>query len=861
MPGKEKTMRIRHFAVSALNAALFLTAFLPVSYAATPDGFVVYSKGNGNARTLYMRKMTQSNDQSDGLQDEQLICEKGKHGDIQSQISFDGKMLAFSRSTGASGEYGEDDYHDFADFDVYIVQLDGGLPATPKKVGRGYWPSWSDDSHNATKTLYYSTHPEGAIRAVTVSSSGGISDNRLIYNVRASSIAEGDDHYDKEEWEGFLMAGPTGEWAAFRYDGTVFTGHWAGEFAGQRLGGVGGCMPSVTADGKWIINARYGGLQTSDGNKIEGGVGGDGAGPYHFGSSADMEWFVSRITCGATKQNIGCETWLYKLTATSTSFSTEKQVKITDDGSWPDVHAGPLSNDVSIKDFRADPANIAQGGSATLQWSVYNATSLTINGEAVTGESKTVSPAQTTEYTLTAQGENGPVSESVTITVAAAELTAITISPDQASIAIDESVDFAATPLDQSGNEFAADITWTLNEGGSLSASSGATTTFASDGTAGVFAVTASSGDVQQTATVTVKDPNALHMKINCGHNDQDVTGWERDDPYMSGGSDYTFGGSVATDGVQNAAPEGVYLSVVHYANAGDPHYYDFADIPDGMYTVRMHFNDGIGGDRSMNYSFEGEQLITDLDIDGEAGGTDRALVKEVTVTVADGNGLQIECAGSGDSDVFEAGIEIIGFAASGGPTESITVDSRYDGESFAVGDEITIDWTATNGVGSVLVQVSADGGKNWLPLNDDTDIDADDPLFGSFPWTVTAEIGGVNLISDNVQFKVMDYLGIAASGISGTFAITEPATIMQPNLFFAGSGMHIAPATRGFHASITVPDAYRIEALDLKGRTLFCSEGSGPATIRWNGAAATGTYILRMRLGHNVRQRVFLLR
>lgn len=835
----------------ALKLCALVALFCVQSFAATPDGFVVYSKGDCNARTLYMRKMTQSG----GLEDEQQICEKGKHGDIQGQISFDGRFLAFSRGTGARDDdhLGDDDYHDFAKWDVYIVQLDGGLPATPKKVGQGYWPSWSDDSYNSTKTLYYSTHPEGAIRAVTVSSSGGLSNNRVIYNVRNASYVA--------DFEGFLMAGPTGEWAAFRDDEAVYTGHWAGEFAGQRLGGVGGCMPSVTADGNWIINARGGGLQRSDGYKVDGGVQGDGGGPYHYGSSADMEWFVSRTTCGATKQNLGCETWLYKLTASSTSLSTEKQVKISDDASWPDVHAGPLSNDVSIKDFRAEPANIAEGGSATLQWSVYNATSLTINGESVSGESKSVSPAQTTEYTLTAQGENGPVSESVTITVAAAELTAITISPDQASIAIDESVDFAATPLDQSGNEFAADIAWTLNAGGSLSASSGATTTFTSDGTAGVFAVTASSGDVEQTATVTVKDPNALHMKINCGHNDQDVAGWERDDPYMSDGSDYTFGGSVATDGVQNAAPEGVYLSVVHYANAGDPHYYDFPDIPDGMYTVRMHFNDGIGGDRGMNYSFEGEQLITDLDIDDEAGGTDKALVKEVTVTVADGNGLQIECAGTGDSDVFEAGIEIIGFAASGEPTDKITVDSRYDGESFAVGDEITIDWTATDGVGSVLIQISPDGGRNWHALNGDEAVSANDALFGSFPWTIPSEIGGTSLVSNNVQFSILDYLNGNVSDVSGTFAITEAATIMQTAPLMSGNGFQVKAGASGFQARVDVAARYTFEALDLMGRTVYRTSGNGPAAIDWNGASAAGTYILRVRVGEAVMQRRLLVR
>ena len=78
----------------------------------------------------------------------------GRIGDIQSNISFDGKWVAFSRSLPGNG--GTNDYHSWTSWDIYIVRVDGALPATPIRVGHGYWPSWSDDSTNAIKTLYYS---------------------------------------------------------------------------------------------------------------------------------------------------------------------------------------------------------------------------------------------------------------------------------------------------------------------------------------------------------------------------------------------------------------------------------------------------------------------------------------------------------------------------------------------------------------------------------------------------------------------------------------------------------------------------------------------------------------------------------
>ena len=76
---------------------------------------------------------------------------------------------------------------------------------------------------------------------------------------------------------------------------------------------------------------------------------------------------------------------------------------------------------VKINFFKADPSAIGHGESSTLSWSISNATSASIdNGVgsvSATGGSKTVSPAETTTYTLTAKGGNTKYAK-VTVTVA-----------------------------------------------------------------------------------------------------------------------------------------------------------------------------------------------------------------------------------------------------------------------------------------------------------------------------------------------------------------------------------------------------------------------------------------------------------
>ncbi len=76
----------------------------------------------------------------------------------------------------------------------------------------------------------------------------------------------------------------------------------------------------------------------------------------------------------------------------------------------------------SISSFTAEPRSIERGQSATLNWATSNATDININegvGAVQGSGSRTVSPANTTTYTLTANGPGGSDSRTVTVDVTA----------------------------------------------------------------------------------------------------------------------------------------------------------------------------------------------------------------------------------------------------------------------------------------------------------------------------------------------------------------------------------------------------------------------------------------------------------
>ena len=93
----------------------------------------------------------------------------------------------------------------------------------------------------------------------------------------------------------------------------------------------------------------------------------------------------------------------------------------------PDTGAKPR-----INSFTGEPRSIERGQSATLRWSVANATDISIEpglGAVQANGSRQVFPNSTTTYTLTANGPGGTDTRTVTIEVAAAA----TVTPPPAT--------------------------------------------------------------------------------------------------------------------------------------------------------------------------------------------------------------------------------------------------------------------------------------------------------------------------------------------------------------------------------------------------------------------------------------------
>lgn len=141
------------------------------------------------------------------------------------------------------------------------------------------------------------------------------------------------------------------------------------------------------------------------------------------GASTTLSWSVTGATSlkidpgnndvtgysSATASNL-TQTTTFTLTASNTSGSSTATTTVTVNASVP-----------TINSFTANPTTINRGQSSTLSWSVNNATTLSIdNGVgAVSGTSTTVSPQNTTSYTLTATNSSGNAISTATVTVSA----------------------------------------------------------------------------------------------------------------------------------------------------------------------------------------------------------------------------------------------------------------------------------------------------------------------------------------------------------------------------------------------------------------------------------------------------------
>ena len=162
------------------------------------------------------------------------------------------------------------------------------------------------------------------------------------------------------------------------------------------------------------------------------------------GGSSTLTWTSSNADSVSIDNGIGTvdlngsvsveptETTTYTVTATGAGGTATKSVTVT-------VHPLPT---ISLS---ADPASITAGGNSTLSWTSSNADSVTISpdiGSVSVNGTTTVSPLETTTYTITAVGSGGTATDTATVEVVPAG-PSVTISADQESIALGASAELS----------------------------------------------------------------------------------------------------------------------------------------------------------------------------------------------------------------------------------------------------------------------------------------------------------------------------------------------------------------------------------------------------------------------------------
>lgn len=120
-------------------------------------------------------------------------------------------------------------------------------------------------------------------------------------------------------------------------------------------------------------------------------------------------------------------TYLYTTQQNMTAGSHLVVVEYYENYGWATAHvtwqgSTPVAQPPVILSFSASPGSVIAGGSSMLSWSVNGATSITVDngvGDVTSFTSKSVTPAQTTTYTLTAANSAGTATAKVSVTVAA----------------------------------------------------------------------------------------------------------------------------------------------------------------------------------------------------------------------------------------------------------------------------------------------------------------------------------------------------------------------------------------------------------------------------------------------------------
>lgn len=333
----------------------------------------------------------------------------------------------------------------------------------------------------------------------------------------------------------------------------------------------------------------------------------------------------------------------------------------------------PLRRRPVVTLLEATPAGVAQGSPSRIVWQT-DAAKAALDGKPVEViGAEMVRPETTTVYELVVGDEKGGTARrQVQVTVVPAVPGQLELDREFLLLHAGAATALGAAVLNQDGDTCSEKIIWSATDG-TLSDRGRNTVVFTAPRQAGACSITASAGTCSATATVRVLAAGQLALRVDCGGPGNDSLGWLPAELFARGaGSAFAWGEPPRAGNVNDPAPSSVYRTVLR-----DNHELNFADVPDGRYLVRIHFCDGLGGERLMKYVVEDSTVLEQFDVVKASGGKGLVVVREFEVTVDDGNGLQIECRKAEGNDVFEAGIEVLGRSGKSGTEEGVRTGNR----------------------------------------------------------------------------------------------------------------------------------------------------------------------------------------
>ncbi len=172
---------------------------------------------------------------------------------------------------------------------------------------------------------------------------------------------------------------------------------------------------------------------------------------------------------------------------------------------------------------------------------------------------------------------------------------------------------------------------------------------------------------------------------------------------------------SIDLSGLVNPAPQSIYQSYAYTDNYNPGARMSFAlPVPDGTYTVRLHFvnaygaqpvSSGTSQSQVLDVHAEGNLVLDQYDLPAETGSQFRADIETFSVAVSGQDGLSLDFINEGYYPTSLAAIEVLRAAPTG------TVDPR------------------------ATIEVSRDNGGTWAAVGSDVALDRFGR--GSFNWTI----------------------------------------------------------------------------------------------------------------------------